>query len=61
MEALKGQQSKPTPRKISSFASGKLRWNRLNGSGPVNERSFVRFKGTDHTHSHDWVFQGGIR
>jgi len=47
------------PKPLSSFASSKLRWNTLNGSGPVSNTQFLRAHAMDNIHSHDWVFGRG--
>jgi hypothetical protein len=44
------------PKAMSSFAASRLRWNNLNGSGPVNTSAFLAAHATDSVHSHDWVF-----
>jgi hypothetical protein len=44
-------------RAVTPYAAQRLRWNSINGSGPVSDRQFIRAHGNDSVDSYDWVFR----
>jgi hypothetical protein len=44
----------------SSTAKSRVRWNNINGSGPVSNAAFLARWSNDHPQNHDWVFHNPL-